>query len=143
MTTTICFASEKSIPPIAFVTGTKLRSRAKRALRLRSPRDTPLALPTNVLLLRWDTKPDKRIRRTFLRHGPTRRTSFMPMAFELSSKAAWRLAHQPATAADPVFQDWSDPAREREKLRTASGDVDIEDSVTEPYTVSASFVALK
>ena len=76
MTTTICFASAKSIPTIAFVTGTKLRSRAKRALRLRSPRDTPLPLPTNVLLLRWDTKPDKRIRRTFLRHGPTRRTSF-------------------------------------------------------------------
>ena len=46
-------------------------------LRLRSPRDTPLALPTNVLLLRWDTKPDKRIRRTFLRHGPTRRTTFL------------------------------------------------------------------
>jgi hypothetical protein len=64
---------------IAFVTGTMLRSQAKRALRLRSPRDTPLALPTNVLLLRWDTKPDKRIKRTFLRHGPTRRTSFMPM----------------------------------------------------------------
>jgi hypothetical protein len=30
----------------------------------------------NVLLLRWDIKPDKRIRRTFLRHEPTRRTSF-------------------------------------------------------------------
>jgi hypothetical protein len=26
--------------------------------------------------MRWDTKPDKRIRRTFLRHEPTRRTSF-------------------------------------------------------------------
>jgi len=30
----------------------------------------------NVLLLRWDTKPDKRIRRTFLRPASTRRTSF-------------------------------------------------------------------
>jgi hypothetical protein len=29
-------------------------------------------LPMNVLLLRWDTKPDKRIRRTFLRRQPTR-----------------------------------------------------------------------
>ena len=38
-------------------TGTSPRSRASLALRLRSPRDTPLPLPTNVLLLRWDTKP--------------------------------------------------------------------------------------
>jgi hypothetical protein len=30
----------------------------------------------NVLLLRWDTKPDKRIRGTFLRPASTRRTSF-------------------------------------------------------------------
>jgi len=30
----------------------------------------------NVLLMRWDTKPDKRIRGTFPRHGSTRRTSF-------------------------------------------------------------------
>jgi hypothetical protein len=30
----------------------------------------------NVLLLRWDTKPDKRIRRTFLHPASTRRTSF-------------------------------------------------------------------
>ncbi|MCA1705987.1 MAG: hypothetical protein LC808_23085 [Actinobacteria bacterium] len=36
-------------------------------------RDT---FPMNVLLLRWDTKPDKRIRRAFPHHGPTRRTSF-------------------------------------------------------------------
>jgi hypothetical protein len=41
-----------------------------------APRDTPLALPMNALLLRWDTKPDKRIRRTFLRPASTRRTSF-------------------------------------------------------------------
>jgi hypothetical protein len=27
-------------------------------LRLRSPREIPLLLPMNVLLLRWDTKPD-------------------------------------------------------------------------------------
>jgi hypothetical protein len=38
--------------------GSGARSRARRALRLRSPRDTPLPLPTNVLLLRWDTKPE-------------------------------------------------------------------------------------
>ena len=53
----------------------------------------------------------------------------------------WRI--NPRLAADPVFQVWSDPARGREKLRTASGDVDIEDSVMVPYTVSASLVALK
>src|SRR5690242_20630861 len=64
------------MPTIAFVAGTSARSRARRALRLRSPRDTPLPLPMNVLLLRWDTKPDKRIRRTFPRPASTRRTSF-------------------------------------------------------------------
>src|SRR5262249_5192467 len=42
---------------IALITGTSSRSRASLALRLRSPRDTPLPLATNVLLLRWDTKP--------------------------------------------------------------------------------------
>jgi len=30
----------------------------------------------NVLLMRWDTKPDKRIRGTFFRPAATRRTSF-------------------------------------------------------------------
>ena len=65
MTTTICLRSARSIPTIAFVTGTSSRSRASRALRFRSPRETPLPLVMNVLLLRWDTKPDKRIRRTF------------------------------------------------------------------------------
>src|SRR5437667_4767131 len=64
------------MPTIAFTDGTRTRNRASRALRLRSPRDTPLPLPTNVLLLRWDTKPDKRIRGTFLRPASTRRTSF-------------------------------------------------------------------
>src|SRR6266536_1322600 len=64
------------MPTIAFTDGTRTRNRASRALRLRSPRDTPLPLPMNVLLLRWDTKPDKRIRRTFLRPASTRRTSF-------------------------------------------------------------------
>jgi alkylation response protein AidB-like acyl-CoA dehydrogenase len=34
-------------------------------------------------------------------------------------------------------------AREREKLRMASGDVDIEDTVMVPHTVSASLVTLK
>src|SRR5262245_19505394 len=64
------------MPTIAFTDGTSTRNRASRALRLRSPRDTPLPLPMNVLLLRWDTKPDKRIRGTFLRPASTRRTSF-------------------------------------------------------------------
>ena len=50
------------------------RSRSSRALRLRSPRDTPLPLPMNVLLLRGTPSP-KRIRGTFPRHAPTRRTS--------------------------------------------------------------------
>src|SRR5690348_13503758 len=45
------------MPTIALTTGTSSRSRASLALRVRSPRDTPLPLPTNVLLLRWDTKP--------------------------------------------------------------------------------------
>src|SRR5881392_1054808 len=64
------------MPTMAFTDGTRTRNRASRALRLRSPRDTPLPLPMNVLLLRWDTKPDKRIRRTFLHPATTRRTSF-------------------------------------------------------------------
>src|SRR5690348_12629720 len=45
------------MPTIAFTDGTRARNRVSRALRLRSPRDTPLPLPMNVLLLRWDTKP--------------------------------------------------------------------------------------
>jgi hypothetical protein len=49
--------SARSIPTTALLTGTSPRSRASLALRLRSPRDTPLRLATNVLLLRWDTKP--------------------------------------------------------------------------------------
>src|SRR5580704_7085315 len=60
---------------IALDTGTSTRSRASRALRLRSPRDTPLPLPMNVLLLRRTPSP-KRVKGTFLRHEPTRRTSF-------------------------------------------------------------------
>jgi len=47
-----------SMPTIALPAGTRARRRVKRALRLRSPRDTPLPLPVNVLLLRWDTKLD-------------------------------------------------------------------------------------
>ena len=60
MTTTICFSSAKSMPTIAWSSGTSSRSRASRALRFRSPRETPLPLVMNVLLMRWDTKPDKR-----------------------------------------------------------------------------------
>jgi hypothetical protein len=58
VTTTICLLSARSIPTIAFPPGTNSRSRASRALRFRSPRETPLPLPKNVLLMRWDTKPD-------------------------------------------------------------------------------------
>ena len=36
---------------------TALNAETGKPMRLRSPRDTPLPLPTNVLLLRWDTKP--------------------------------------------------------------------------------------
>src|SRR5262249_9143287 len=79
-TTTICLRSARSMPTIALLSGTRARSRASRALRLRSPRDTPLPLATNVLLMRGTPSP-KRIRRTFPRPGPTRRTSFY---------AAWR-----------------------------------------------------
>jgi len=42
----------------------------------------------NVLLLRWDTKPDKRIRRTFLRLAPTRRTSFYAAERALATDTA-------------------------------------------------------
>jgi hypothetical protein len=56
-TTTNCLLSARSIPTIALLTGTSARSRASLSLRLRSPRDMPPPLPTNVLLLRWDTKP--------------------------------------------------------------------------------------
>src|SRR3954452_7998836 len=68
VTTTICFLSARSIPTIAFSSGTSTRSRASRALRFRSPRETPLPWVMNVLLVRWDTKPDKRIRGTFQHH---------------------------------------------------------------------------
>jgi hypothetical protein len=56
-------------------------------LRLRSPLDTPLPLPMNVLLMRWDTKPDKRIRRTFLHPATTRTTSFYA-----ADRALWSTA---------------------------------------------------
>src|SRR5664280_2842916 len=77
VTTTICLLSARSIPTIALHTGTNTRSRESRALRLRSPRETPLPLLIErpPLCVR-DIKPDKRIRRTFLRRAPTRRTSF-------------------------------------------------------------------
>lgn len=41
---------------VADVTRTSPRSRPSLALRLRSPREIPLPLLTNVLLLRWDTQ---------------------------------------------------------------------------------------
>ena len=51
VTTTICLRSARSIPTIAFVTGTAARSRTRRAFLFRSPRETPLPLLMNVLLL--------------------------------------------------------------------------------------------
>ena len=55
VTTTICLRSARSIPTIAFVTGTAARSRESRAFRFRSPRETPLPLFMNVLLLAHGT----------------------------------------------------------------------------------------
>ena len=98
-TTTICFTSARSIATIALTNGTCSRSRASLALRFRSPRETPIALPMNVLLLRWDTKPSKRIRRTFATPGKTRRTCFyagglngLTQHFLDSRRSRWRVS---------------------------------------------------
>ncbi len=88
-TTTVCFLSARSIPTIAFDSGTASRSFVSRAFLLRSPLETPLPLVMNVPLMRWDTKPDKRIRRTFLRPASTRRTSFY--AAQRRSRAPTRI----------------------------------------------------
>jgi hypothetical protein len=48
------------------------------AVQFGSPRETPLPLSMNVLLMRWDTKPDKRIRGTFLRPGRHTERPSMP-----------------------------------------------------------------
>src|SRR6478735_6692835 len=55
VTTSICLRSARSIPTIAFVIGTAARSRESRAIRFRSPRETPLPLFMNVLLLACGT----------------------------------------------------------------------------------------
>jgi hypothetical protein len=52
------------------------RNRPSRALRLRSPRDTPLRSDTGVLLLRVRSEPEQRIRRTSSHPGPTRKTTY-------------------------------------------------------------------
>lgn len=58
------------MPTIALDTGTATRSRVSRAFLLRSPRETPVPLFMNVLLdMRWDTKPDKRIRSVNVPHA--------------------------------------------------------------------------
>src|SRR5438046_6273211 len=92
------------MPTMAFTDGTRTRNRASRALRLRSPRDTPLPLPTNVLLLRWDTKPDKRIRRTFLRPASTRRTSFYAAHLTARHLSARGLYGQAESGYRAVFE---------------------------------------
>jgi hypothetical protein len=55
---TICLLPARSIPTIAFDTGTRARRRSSRALRLRSPRDTPLPLLSERPPAAWDTKPE-------------------------------------------------------------------------------------
>src|SRR5215472_18780437 len=64
------------MPAIALLTGTASRSRARRALRLRSPRETPPRSDTDVLLLRVGSEPEQRIRRTSSRPRPTRKTTY-------------------------------------------------------------------
>src|SRR5215470_2966645 len=64
------------MPAIALLSGTASRSRARRALRLRSPRETPLRSDTDVLLLRVGSEPEQRIRRTSSRLRPTRKTTY-------------------------------------------------------------------
>ena len=51
-------------------------ARASRALRLRSPRDKPLPLLTDVLLDALGSEPDNRIRRTSPHPAPTRKKSY-------------------------------------------------------------------
>src|SRR5258708_7143345 len=64
------------MPAIALLSGTASRSRASRALRLRSPRETPLRSDTDVLLLHVGSEPEQRIRRTSSRLRPTRKTTY-------------------------------------------------------------------
>src|SRR5215469_8580528 len=64
------------MPAIALLSGTASRSRARRALRLRSPRETPLRSDTDVLLLRVGSEPEQRIRRTSSRLRPARKTTY-------------------------------------------------------------------
>jgi hypothetical protein len=68
----------------------------------------------NVLLLRWDTKPDKRIRRTFVRLTSTRRRCFYAAMRSLAEGASLRRQSTTLNAADecggvrdflPVFVD--------------------------------------
>src|SRR5258706_6002780 len=58
---------------IELCSGTASRTRASRALRLRSPRETPLRSDTDVLLLRVGSEPEQRIRRTSSHPEPTRK----------------------------------------------------------------------
>src|SRR5215472_3870295 len=65
------------MPAIALHGGTASRNRASRALRLRSPRETPLRSDTDVLLVpRLGSEPEQRIRRTSSQPGPTRKTTY-------------------------------------------------------------------
>jgi hypothetical protein len=76
VTTTICLRSARSIPTIAFSSGTSSRSRASRAFRLRSPRETPLRLVMNVLLSAMGHQARQAHQGDVPTSGTTRRTSF-------------------------------------------------------------------
>jgi hypothetical protein len=76
VSTTICLRSARSIPTIAFVIGTSSRNRPDGRCGYDLHEKLHYRYSSNVLRLRWDTKPDKRIRGTFLHPATTRRTSF-------------------------------------------------------------------
>ena len=77
-------------PDIVFVTGTSTRNRPSRALRFRSPRETPLPLPMNVLLPRGTPARSASGGRSSVT-PPTRTTSSMPEAARVESG---RVRHQ-------------------------------------------------
>src|SRR5664280_1946943 len=63
-------------PPRPRTSPAPVRQAFRLAFPSRSPPDTVYCYLLNVLLCDCDTKPDKRIRRTFLRPGRKARTSF-------------------------------------------------------------------
>src|SRR5215467_14468291 len=85
------------MPAIALLSGTASRSRARRALRLRSPRETPLRSDTDVLLLRVGSEPEQRLRRTSSRLRPTRKTTYYA-----AERGAGRCGRSDATDRRPL-----------------------------------------